>query len=159
MDWQQFLSQLEAFAGNRLPLAALRRRFTPLLSGARTPSPKDRDLIFSLIFLFEDESLSEQAHRQNALRLVKASHELEDLTVFAILIPLIIDQDRLCTIVERYRTKIISRTAFISAMSSVRYASRLKEWLAESDSASLESFCKALSNGEYHVATAMTQLK
>jgi hypothetical protein len=159
MEWSELLSQLEAFAEGRLPLAALRQWFTPFLADESVLSSRDPDVFFDLIFLFEDESLSEHTHFINARRLIRAARDVKAHATLSELIPLITDQDRLCTIIERNQTGIISRTSFISAISGSRYHPTLKQWLIHADPGLLEPFCTALSNENYRVVAAMTQMQ
>jgi hypothetical protein len=157
---EDLTAQLEAFAKGWLTLDDLRRWFTPLLVAETTEAvAADRDLVFRLIFLFEDDSLSGDAHRCNAWRLSRALRAVESNSELIELIPVVTDQERLCAVVGKYRRGIISRTGFLSAISEARYSRRVKDWLVAADVAGLQFLCKVLSAGEYETVGLITGMR
>jgi hypothetical protein len=151
-------AQLEVLAGRQLTVDRLRQWFTPLLTTIRKTATTDETLVFSIAFLFEDESLDESKHMRNASRLVHALQDVESNAVLLERLPIITDQDRLCQIVDRFRDGKISRTGYLSAISNSRYSRRVKHWLANVDAIALAEFCAALTLCDYTAATSRMEL-
>jgi hypothetical protein len=147
--------QLEALVERRLTLDSLRRWFTPFLAGTRQTVEQDEPLLFSIAFLFEDESLSETAHWVNADRLIRAFRDLEANAALMELIPIIIGQDRLCHLVAKFQSGTITRTGYLSAISNTRYSRGVKAWLNRSDPAELARLCESLDNCRYSESAAI----
>lgn len=151
--------KLASFAGGDLDLGELRRWFTPLLADNGGEAPEhDHDVVFRLVYLFEDESLDKGTHRTNAHRLAQALHEVEDNAALLELVPIITDQDRLCGILEKYRAGLVTRTGFLSFVSETRYSTKVKSWLAHTDLLTLLSLCNSLSSGKYSAAAKTARL-
>ena len=150
VDRGVLVEQLEAFADRRLTLEELRSWFTPLLIGETVAvADLDHDLVFRMVFLFEDDSLDEGKHAVNARRLVGAMRSPIANDVLLELLPVIAAQDRIAEILARYHRGLISRTSFLSAIRETRFTQRIKEWLSSSKPVTLERFRVLLDDGHY----------
>jgi hypothetical protein len=65
------------------------------------------------------------------------------------LLPVLTDQDRLCTIVGRHARGVISRTGFLSVLAESGYPAHVKLWLEHAELAHLARLCSRLERGEY----------
>ena len=168
MTLDDLRDRLRRFAGAELSLAALRAAFLPSLhadplgaerSDARPweERPDDTRLVWRLIHLFDPaDDAREAALRPAAARLARAIDDAGSATTLELL-RLLLDQDRLCTIVERHARGVVSRTGFLSVVAESGYPPHVKLWLEHADGAALARLCDRLAAGEVAVAAAMLE--
>ena len=73
------------------------------------------------------------------------------------LLRVLLDQERLCTIVERCARGVVSRTGFLSMVAESGYPPHVKLWLAHADGAALARLCDRLAGGRVADAAAMVE--
>ncbi|HEU4628732.1 MAG TPA: hypothetical protein VFS08_03275 [Gemmatimonadaceae bacterium] len=168
MTLDQLALRLRSFADGELTFDALRESFLPALeadpldvakSDARPweDAPDDTRLYWRLIHLFDTApEADEPTLRRAADRLVRALENAGSATTLELL-PLILDQERFCTIVERTARGVISRTGFLSVVAESGYPPHVKLWLQHAGPAPLARLCAHLGAGAYAEAAAMLE--
>lgn len=164
MTLAELLALLDDYAASRCTLDAVQARLTTLLSAEplgveRTDAiPWDRAhhdarLFWRLVYLFETAEDGERA-RRNARRIVDAQRATASAELTFELLPVLLDQDRFCTIVERHVEHTISRTGFLSVIAESGYPPHVKLWLEHADAPALQRLCERLERGDYAAAAA-----
>lgn len=168
MTLDALLAHLRRFAAHELSLAGLRAAFLPALhadplgahrSDARpwAERPDDTRLVWRLIHLFDTADDAREARlRADAGRLADAVEDAGSATTLELL-RLLLDQERLCTIVERHARGVVSRTGFLSVVAESGYPAHVKLWLAHADGAALARLCDRLARGAVSEAAAMLE--
>ena len=164
----ELTNRLRTFAAGTLSLAALQASFQPVfdadpldvtLSDA-TPweqAPEDARLYWRLLHLFDGAAEAEEEHvRALAGNLVRAVEDAGSATTLELL-PLLLDQRRFCTIVQRHAAGVISRTGFLSVIAESGYPPHVKLWLEHAGGAALAALCDRLGSGEYADVAAMVE--
>jgi hypothetical protein len=155
---------LRDYATSEMPLAAIHDKLhvvliaDPLDVTASDPSrwemaPDDERLFWRLVYVFDSETDDGPHVRDLARRIVEslagtgssATHEL---------LPILLDQPRLCAIVTKYQHGIISRTGFLSVVAECGYPSHIKLWLEHASPAALTVFCERLGAYRYREVAA-----
>jgi hypothetical protein len=178
MTLADLAQQLGAFAGGRATHADLQRWLDAVLSAdalgvERSDSapwddaPDDARLFWRLVYLFEgvgDEDDAEEpaaatttpeatsealAGRRLAQRVLDCLARTGSAAATFELLPVITDQDRLCTIVERHVRGVISRTGFLSVLAESGYPPHVKLWLEHAAPPHLTRLCDRLARGAY----------
>lgn len=143
-------SQLAAFANASLTLAELQRWLTPVLAAAEFPGePVDEELVTRLTYVFEDDSLSETEHLENARGIGQALYSSIDNTALIKLLPLYLLRRRFCEIVALASEGRVSHTGFVSFLTESKLSKPLKVRLARLDSEALRDLCSALLNDDF----------
>jgi hypothetical protein len=147
------------FARGEIDLAGLQARLTPVL----TADPLDVEqseaspwehaadesrLFWRVVYLFETGTQEEEL-RSFAGRLVACLESTRDAGIAYELLPLVLDADRLSTIVEKHLAGVISRTGFLNVVIESGYAPHAKLWLEHAPPAALRRLVEWLSTGAY----------
>ena len=168
MTLDALLTHLRRFAAAELSLAGLRAAFLPVLhadplgaerSDARpwAERPDDTRLVWRLIHLFDTaDDAREPQMRAQAARLADAVEDAGSATTLELL-RVLLDQERLCTIVERHARGVVSRTGFLSVIAESGYPPHVKLWLEHADGAALARLCDRLTRGRVAEAAAMVE--
>lgn len=168
MTLAELVAHLRRFADAELSLAGLRVAFLPALhadplgaerSDARpwAERPDDTRLVWRLIHLFDTADDTHEARlRAQAARLAHAVDDAGSATTLELL-RVLLDQERLCTIVERHARGVVSRTGFLSVVAESGYPAHVKLWLAHADPAALARLCDRLARGRVAEAAAMVE--
>jgi hypothetical protein len=165
MSLQDLTMQLHRFAGAEIGLLELQDWFTPILSAdsldveQSDDSPwehaaEDTRLFWRLVYLFEAGG-DEEPLRLGAERIVACLESTRDASTTYELLPLVLDQDRLTTIVTKHLSGTISRTGFLSVVAESGYPAHVKLWLEHAAPAGLTRLADLLSDASYRdVASA-----
>ena len=168
MTLDTLLAHLHRFAAGELSLAGLRTAFLPALhadplgaerSDARpwAERPDETRLVWRLIHLFDTaDEAREAALRADAARLARAIDDAGSATTLELL-RVLLDQERLCTIVERHARGVVTRTGFLSVVAESGYPPHVKLWLEHADGAALARLCERLARGQVAAAAAMVE--
>lgn len=160
---------LADYADGTVALDALQERLTALLTAeplgveGHDAQPwelahHDARLFWRLVYLFDTEAEDTPSARRKAARVVAALRDTASSELTFELLPVLLDQERFCTIVERHIEGTISRTGFLSVIAESGYPPHVKLWLEHAPPAALERLCARLSGGEYRAAaTAFEQ--
>lgn len=177
--------QLGAFADGTATHAELQRWLDAVLSAdalgvERSDSapwddaPDDARLFWRLVYLFEgaeggggdggEEPASAPTpealgRRRLAQRVLDCLARTGSAAATFELLPIITDQDRLCTIVARHTRGIISRTGFLSVLAESGYPPHVKLWLEHAEPPHLARLCDRLERGEYDEVSAAFESK
>jgi len=157
--------QLRAFAAGLLTREALERWVAPVIdadplhveASDSTPwdsAPDDARLFWRLVYLFDCEALDVDVERRLAGRVVRCLERTGSAATTFELLPVLVDQDRLCTIAARHARGIISRTGFLSVIAESGYPPHLKLWLEHAPARALARLCGRLGAGEYDTVAA-----
>jgi hypothetical protein len=168
MTLDQLALRLRSFADGELTFDALRESFLPAfeadpLDVARSDAqpwedaPEDARLYWRLVHLFDTAPESAApALRRTADRLVRALADAGSATTLELL-PLLLDQERFCAIVEKRARGIISRTGFLSVVAESGYPAHVKLWLQHAGPEPLARLCGRLGSGAYGEVAVMLE--
>jgi hypothetical protein len=143
----KYLSQL---AQGVLDLDEMRRRFAPAITGGDLfGTGNEGDLIASVAFALEDESIDEEAHRLQAGRLAAALDSPLSNEEILVLLPLILGSPRLCSVLSKLEAGTVSRTGYLSFIAESPYGSEAKRWLLAASMPALRELGQMLQNCDY----------
>jgi len=159
---QDLATQLRRFSGAEIGLVELQEWFTPILAADSLDveesdgSPwehaaEDTRLFWRLVYLFEAGG-EEESLRLGAERIVACLESTGDASVTYELLPLVLDQDRLTTIVTKHLSRTISRTGFLSVVAESGYPPHVKLWLERAPAPALTLLADLMATGDYRVA-------
>jgi hypothetical protein len=160
---EDLIEQLRRFAGGAIDRPALERSFTPLLIADpldvtkgdddpwRTASDDSR-LLWRLVYMFETGGADDAAERTLAGRIVRCLDSTGDSALTHLLLPLVADQERFNSIVEKHARGIISRTGFLCVIDESGYPPHVKLWLRHAGAEALKGLCALLDRGAYRSA-------
>lgn len=162
MTLAELVPLLERFVAAEIPLDQLRAALAPTLASdpldvARSDaepwarSPDEERLKWRLVYLAESDT-DAVALRDLLSRVVRCLGRTRSAADTHEMLPLLADQRRLATIVERHERGIISRTAFLSVLAEAGYPAHVKRWLERADLPSLVGLVGMLEDGDYDVA-------
>ena len=141
----EYLSQL---AQGVLDLDKIRRRFAPAITEADPSGIRD-DVITSVAFALEDESMDEAAHRLQARRLAGALDSPLSNEEILGLLPLILGSPRLCTVLSKLEAGTVSRTGYLNFIAESAYDSEAKRWLLAASMPALRELGQMLQKCDY----------
>jgi hypothetical protein len=156
---QDLTTQLRRFSGGETALVELQEWFTPILAAdsldveESDASPwehaaEDTRLFWRLVYLFEAGG-DEEPLRFVAERIVACLESTRDASATYELLPLVLDQDRLTTIVTKHLSGTISRTGFLSVVAESGYPAYVKLWLEHAPPEALRRLADMLDAGAY----------
>ena len=159
--------QLRRWTGGEIGLIELQDWFTPILSADSLDveesdaqpwehAAEDTRLFWRIIYLFEAGG-EEASLRLDAERIVACLDSTGDASATYELLPLVLDQDRLTTIVTKHLTGTISRTGFLSVVAESGYPPHAKLWLAHASAAALDSLADRMTGASYREVAAMLE--
>lgn len=153
-------ARLRAYAEGELPRAGVERWLDAVL--AADPLGAERDdgsawehgheeerLFWRLAYLVESSAEGDEVLRRTAGRIVGCLAGTASAADTFELLPIVLDQERLCAIVAKHGRGIISRTGFLSVLAESGYPPHAKLWLAHADGAALAALCDRLGAGDY----------
>jgi hypothetical protein len=154
--------QLRRWTGGEIGLLELQDWFMPILSadsldveesddGPWEHAAEDTRLFWRLVYLFEAGG-EEESLRLDAERIVACLDSTRDASATYELLPLVLDQDRLATIVTKHLAGTISRTGFLSVVAESGYPPHAKLWLAHAPAPALGRLADLLAGGAYRDA-------
>ncbi|GLC24523.1 hypothetical protein [Roseisolibacter agri] len=164
-------ARLQAFAAGELTREALDAWIAPVLAADPLDvehsdavpwedAPDEERLFWRLLYLVESsepDDAGEPALRALAGRAVRCLASTVSPADTLELLPLVIDQPRLCTIVERHAQGLVSRTGFLSVLANAGYPPHAKLWLTHADADALAALCERLSAGDYAAVARMLE--
>ena len=165
MTLAELAELLTRYAAGELALAALHDQLRPLLAedpldvAESDPSPwlkgpEDERLFWRLVYHVESTDTDSPAFRDWVRRIVISLGRTRSASTTHELLPLLIDQPRLCIIARKYGAGRVSRTGFLSVIAESGYPSHIKLWLQHASPAALEVLCEQLEAGEYDVVAS-----
>jgi hypothetical protein len=160
--------RLRAFAAGELPRAEVEAWLAGVLAAdplgveASDDAPWEHDhdeerLFWRLAYLVESTPADDAALRALAGRLVTCLASTASPADTFELLPIVLDQERFCAIVDRHRRGVISRTGFLSVLAESGYPAHAKLWLEHADGAALDTLCERLEAGEYGTVARMLE--
>ena len=159
--------QLRRWTKGEVSLLDLQDWLTPILSAdsldveESDDSPwehaaEDTRLFWRIVYLFEAGG-DEDALRLDAERIVACLDSTRDASATYELLPVVLDQDRLATIVTKHLAGTISRTGFLSVVAESGYPAHAKLWLANAPGQALGLLADRLAAGSYREVAAMLE--
>lgn len=164
MSLQDLTAQLRRLADREIGLPELQDWFTPILAadsldveeseaGPWEHAAEDTRLFWRLVYLFEAGG-DEESLRVAAARIVACLEATRDASATYELLPLVLDQDRLATIVTKHLAGTISRTGFLSVVAESGYPPHVKLWLEQATPAALDRVTDLLAGSAYREVVA-----
>jgi hypothetical protein len=159
MSLHDLTTQLRRWTSGEITLLDLQEWFVPILSadsldveesdaGPWEHAAEDTRLFWRLVYLFEAGG-DEAALCAAAERIVACLESTRDASATYELLPLVLDQDRLATIVTKHLAGTISRTGFLSVVAESGYPAHAKLWLEQAHPAALGQLADLMAAGEY----------
>ena len=165
MELRELVELLREYAVGTIPLATIHERLGPVL--AEDPldvsasdaepwerAPDDARLFWRLVYLIESADEDSPDLRDRARRIVASLDATASAGTTHELLPVILDAPRLCTIVEKHRAGVVSRTSFLSVVAESGYPAHVKLWLQHASSSALERLCARLDGDAYDAVAA-----
>lgn len=167
MSLQELTAQLRRWTSGEIGLLELQDWFTPILSADSLDveesdaqpwehAAEDTRLFWRIIYLFEAGE-DEASLRLDAERIVACLDSTGDASATYELLPLVLDQDRLTTIVTKHLAGTISRTGFLSVVAESGYPPHVKLWLANASGTALDRLADRLAGAAYGEIVAMLE--
>ncbi len=164
-------ARLQAFAAGDLTREALDAWMAPVLAADPLDvehsdaipwedAPDEERLFWRLLYLVESSEPTDDdddALRALAGRAVQCLASTASAADTMELLPIVSDQPRLCTIVERHARGLVSRTGFLSVLANAGYPPHAKLWLTHADGAALAGLCERLGVGDYAAVARMLE--
>ena len=160
MSLLDLTTQLHRFTDGECGLEELQAWFTPILvadsldveesdAGPWEHAADDTRLFWRLVYLFEAGG-DEESMRRDAGRIVACLESTRDASATYELLPLVLDQDRLTTIVTKHVNGTISRTGFLNVVAESGYPPHAKVWLERASPEALTRLAGLLGSRAYH---------
>jgi hypothetical protein len=164
---QDLTVQLRRWTSGEIELPELQDWFTPILSAdsldveESDDSPwehaaEDTRLFWRIVYLFEAGG-DEESLRLDAERIVACLDSTRDASATYELLPVVLDQDRLATIVTKHLAGTISRTGFLSVVAESGYPPHAKLWLAQASGQALGQLADRLADAAYKDVAEMLE--
>jgi len=155
---------LDLYAMGSIDLGALHDRFAsvvvadPLNVEHTDPvpwerAPDDMRLLWRLIYIFESIVNDGVEPRHVARRVVRCLAATGSPDTTYELLPLILDQERLSSVIAKRRGGVISRTGFLSMLTESGYPPHVKLWLEHASAAEATRLTNMLDAEEYAAVT------
>jgi hypothetical protein len=156
----RLIEQLAAVSEGALARSELRRWFTPYLMAFPPERPEDEEpswdpdaddkaLFWNLVWLFDDDSYTELEHRELATKVVRLIRSVPSTATALDILPLIKHEPKLCEVIRKHRTGIISRNGFLSVIAKNFQFDTVRQWLAEASPQSLDELRANLLSSDY----------
>lgn len=120
-------------------------------------APNETRLFWRLAYLIDTASEDEEETRRLVGRVLACLERTRSAAATLELLPILADQERLCTVVERHARGIVSRTGFLSLVAESGYPPHAKLWLRHADGAALARLCARLVEGRYDLVAPMLE--
>jgi hypothetical protein len=165
LDLHDFIAMLRQYVAGEVPIDAVRARLLPLLdsdpldvassdAGRWDAGHEEERLFWRLVYLVDAGDAGGRERRDEMRRIVASLDDTGSAATTHELLPVILDAPRLCAIVEKYRTGIVSRTSFLSVLAESGYPEHVKLWLRHASPVALERLRAQLDADAYRaVAT------
>ena len=117
-------------------------------------APDEERLFWRLLYLVEMDDAPDDALRALFGRVLACLADTASAADTLELLPLLVDQPRLCTILARHAEGIISRTGFLGVIANSGYPAHVKLWLQHASPVALERLCVQLGADRYDAVAA-----
>lgn len=117
-------------------------------------SPGEERLFWRLVYLLESQGADAPDLRERAARIVACLERTRSADATHELLPVVIDQPRLCEIIAKHRGGVISRTGFLSVLAESGYPEHVKLWLQHASGDALQRLCERLAAYQYDLVAA-----
>jgi hypothetical protein len=169
MTLRELAASLRELADGIITPAELQARLDPVLGAdpldvaASDATPweenhHDERLFWRIIYLFESDGVDDPRMPDTARHIVDALERTGSAQTTLELLPVILDQARLCTIVARHVAGVISRTGFLSVVAESGYPDHMKLWLQHASYEALARLCERLADGRYDAVAAAFEM-
>jgi hypothetical protein len=160
LELRELAELLREYAAGVTPLATISEQIRPVLAddpldvAASDPAPWERApdeerLFWRLVYLIESGEADSPEFRDRVRRVVATLDSTRSAATTHELLPVVMDAQRLCGIVEKHRAGIISRTGLLSVVAESDYPAHVKLWLQHASPMALERLCAQLDADEY----------
>lgn len=154
-------SRLQAFADGTLERAALDAWCAGVLGGEPlgakagtaeadwSASAEEERLYWRLLYLLETTGLPDEALRPLVARVLACLGATGSAGDTLELLPLVADAPRLCAIVAKRASGVVSRTGFLNVVANASYPAHVKLWLERAGPQALATLCTAMTDGAW----------
>ncbi|NUO38388.1 MAG: hypothetical protein HOQ17_11955 [Gemmatimonadaceae bacterium] len=167
MSLQDLTVQLRRWTTGEIGLLELQDWLTPILSADSLDveesdaqpwehAAEDTRLFWRIIYLFEAGG-DEPSLRLDAERIVACLDSTGDASATYELLPLVLDQDRLTTILTKHLAGTISRTGFLGVVAESGYPPHAKLWLTHAPGPALDRLADRLACSAYQEVAALLE--
>jgi hypothetical protein len=156
---------LRDYAGSVISIEVVRERLRPVLlddplditltdAAPWDTAPHDERLFWRLVYLIEAVATESPSLRETIFRIVESLARTSSAETTHELLPILLDQDRLCIVVAKHRAGIISRTGFLSVLAECGYPDHVKLWLQSASPDALGRLCDLLTSHKYDLVAS-----
>jgi len=117
-------------------------------------APHDERLFWRLVYLVESDGEDSASLRETISRIIESLDRTSSAEITHELLPILLDQNRLCIVVTKHSAGIISRTGFLSVLAECGYPDHIKLWLQSASLDALGRLCDQLASSEYDLVAA-----
>jgi len=117
-------------------------------------APDDERLFWRLVYLIDAEAEDSLPFRETISRIVESLARTSSAEITHELLPILLDQNRLCIVIAKHRAGIISRTSFLSVLAECGYPDHIKLWLQSASHDALGRLSDQLTSCEYDLVAA-----
>jgi hypothetical protein len=165
LELRELAELLREYAAGVTPRATLSERLRPVLAAdpldaaGSDPAPWDHApnetrLFWRLVYLVESGEPDSPEFRDRVRRIVATLDSTRSAASTHELLPIVVDARRLCEIVEKHRSGVISRTSFLSVVAESDYPDHVKLWLQHASPVALARMCVQLGADDYSAVAA-----
>jgi hypothetical protein len=162
---EELTELLRTYATGSTTAAMLHERLLPVLlddpldiaASNATPWEAGHEaerLFWRLVYLVESDDEDSPRTRDRARRIVATLDRTGSAATTHELLPIIVDQPRLCTIVRKHQAGNVTRTGLLSVIAESGYPDHIKLWLQHASLPALERLCARLEASEYDLVAA-----
>jgi hypothetical protein len=156
---------LRDYAASAISLEVVHERLRPVLlddplditladAAPWDAAPHDERLFWRLVYLVESDGEDSASLRETISRIIESLDRTSSAEITHELLPILLDQNRLCIVVTKHRAGIISRTGFLSVLAECGYPDHIKLWLQSASHDALGRLCDQLASYEYDLVAA-----
>jgi hypothetical protein len=153
---------LRDYAASAISLEVVHERLRPVLledplditltdAAPWDAAPHDTRLFWRVVYLIETEAEDTASLREAMSRIVECLARTSSSELTHELLPMLLDQSRLCTVISKHRAGIISRTGFLSVLAECGYPDHIKLWLQSASHDALGLLCGRMEAHQYDV--------
>jgi hypothetical protein len=164
VELPELIAILREYATGDLPIATVRARLLPVLESdpldvASSDAERwnaghdDERLFWRLVYLIEHDAEAPSL-RDDLRRIVACMDDTGSAATTHELIPVILDAARLCSIVDKHRAGVVTRTGFLSVVAESGYPAHVKLWLQHASQPALDRLCVRLDADAYAAIAA-----
>jgi hypothetical protein len=157
-DRGSLLLQLSALLDGRASIEAVQEWLRPVMLGDWELPEEDASLIMKIVHVLDDDTIGDDRKRILLQRLVSCLQTSLNNEKVLQLFSVLAAQDQLCDLVQKYRCAVLTRTTFVSYVSSSGISPDLSKWLLHEPPEALTYLCGALAGCDYEEVASLLRM-